>query len=460
MNNMPIRIIDSNFNLLGEIDNYESLQFTRRFYGVGEFELHININKNNTDVLQEDNLIILGTDTKKVGVIRHREIKVDEQGLASEELLIRGYALKGVVNRRITVPPTGEGYDKIKDNAETIIKHYVHVNCVSPVDIKRKIPQLDIAPDLKKGTIISWQSRYKQLDTELEEISMYSELGWDIYLDFSNMKWIFEVIEGRNLTASQDILPPVIFSVDFDNIKGQNFVDSAISYRNAGYVGGQGEEEDRAVIQVGEYEGLERIETFIDARDVEDITELPTRGEQKLAELNKVQSFESQIVDFGSFIYGQDWDLGDIVTVQNRKWGVTLDSRIVEVKEIYEVGGFQLEATFGNNVPTIIDKIKKMVSTPMVEKSNLSINNIKTSQLENDAGFITATDIPAISTYTHNQISPSSVWDITHNLNRYPSSITIVDSAGNVVWGDIKHVSVNELTISFTASFAGSVYMS
>lgn len=460
MTNMPIRIIDSSFNLLGEIDDYESLQFTRRFYGVGEFELHININKNNTDVLQEDNLIILGTDTKKVGVIRHREIKVEEQGLASEELLIRGYTLKGVVNRRITIPVVGEGYDKIKDNAETVIKHYVDVNCVNPVDIKRKIPQLDISSDLKKGPIIQWQSRYKQVDTELEDISIYSELGWDIYLDFSNMKWVFDVIEGRNVTASQDILPPVIFSVDFDNIKGQSFVDSAISYKNAGYVGGQGEEEDRAVIQVGEYEGLERIETFIDARDVEDIAELPTRGEQKLAELNKVQSFESQIIDFGSFIYGQDWDLGDIVTVQNRKWGVTLDSRIVEVKEIYEVRGFQLEAIFGNTIPTIIDKLKKMGSDPMIEKSNISVSNIKTSELENDAGFITAADVPTVSTYTHSQISPASVWNVNHNLNRYPSSISIVDSAGNVVWGDIKQISVNELTISFTAAFSGSAYIS
>ncbi len=31
MNDIPIRIIDKDFNLLGEIDNYESLIFIRRF---------------------------------------------------------------------------------------------------------------------------------------------------------------------------------------------------------------------------------------------------------------------------------------------------------------------------------------------------------------------------------------------------------------------------------------------
>lgn len=459
MNNMPIRIIDSSFNILGEIDDYESLQFTRRFYGVGEFELHINMNKNNTDVLQEDNLIILGTDTKKAGVIRHREINVDEQGLASEELLIKGYTLKGIVSRRITVPPIGEGYDKINDNAETAIKYYVDVNCVNPVDAKRKIPQLVITSDIKRGIIITWQSRYKQLDIEIEDISRYSELGWDIYLDFSNQKWVFHVVEGRDLTASQVILPPVIFSVDFDNIKGQNFVDSSISYKNSGYVGGQGEEDDRAIIQIGEYEGLERIEAFIDARDIEDIAELPIRGKQKLAELNKVQSFESQVLDFGSFIYGVDWDLGDIVTVQNRKWGATLDSRIVEVKEIYENDGFRLEATFGNTIPTIIDKIKKMISIPMVEKSNIAGNiPIKTSQLQNDAGFITASEVPKASTYTHNQIIASDTWDIVHNLGKYPN-VTIIDSAGSLVIGKINYVSNNEIKLTFSAAFSGTAYL-
>jgi len=54
MNNIPIRIIDKDFNLLGEIDNYESLIFIRRFFKVGEFELHINLDKQNVDKLQED----------------------------------------------------------------------------------------------------------------------------------------------------------------------------------------------------------------------------------------------------------------------------------------------------------------------------------------------------------------------------------------------------------------------
>ncbi|MEH7087185.1 hypothetical protein V7139_31460, partial [Neobacillus drentensis] len=55
-----VRIIDTSFNLLGEIDNYESLQFTRRFYRAGEFEMHIHIVKQHTDQLLEDRIIMVG----------------------------------------------------------------------------------------------------------------------------------------------------------------------------------------------------------------------------------------------------------------------------------------------------------------------------------------------------------------------------------------------------------------
>ena len=62
------------------------------------------------------------------------------------------------------------------------------------------------------------------------------------------------------------------------------------------------------------------------------------------------------------------------------------------------------------------------------------------------------------STYTHNQIVPLSVWTITHNLKKYPS-VTVVDSSGSVVVGDVKYLSENELQVSFSGAFAGKAYL-
>ncbi|MBE2934950.1 hypothetical protein HPJ99_06840 [Anoxybacillus flavithermus] len=448
----PIRILTPSFQFLGEIDDYESLQFIRRFRKPGEFELHINANKNLTDTLQEDNLIVLSP--RKVGVILHRELNREN----TEQLMIKGYMLQGILSRRITVPPVGQAYDKIKANAETALKHYVRQNAVEPVDPNRIIPNLIIADDLQRGAIVDWQSRFKNLVDELESISFSAGIGWDVFLDLQQQKWVFEVYEPRNLTASQSELPPVIFSIDFDNIKNQTFTESSVSYKNYGYIGGQGEGEDRAVVEVGDASGISRIETFIDARDIEDGENLTVRGQQKLQEMQKILSFESEILTYGPFVYEKDWDLGDIVTVQDKKWGITLDTPITEVKEIYEPGGFRLEATFGNTMPTLIERIKKTIDVPMVEKPIKTNVPTKLSELENDAGYITADDIPAAQSFIHEQLTPSSLWVITHNLNKYPT-VTVTDSSGNVVVGDIKHTSLNTTEISFSAAFAGKAIL-
>lgn len=353
-----IRILNTNLQPDGEIDNYESLQFIRRWQKPGEFELHININKAHTDKLVEDNLIMLGS-KKKVGVIRHRENSFDEKGNASDELIVKGTTLQGLIGRRITVPPTGQGYDRASGPAEAIIKQYVYNNCVAPSDPKRVINALTVAPYQGRGKTTVWQTRFEPLETVLQDISEFCDVGWDITLDIPNFLMVFEVSEGRNLTAGQSILPPVTFSTDFENVKNQHYVNSALNYKNVGYAGGQGEEEERLIQIVGDASGLTRVETFLDCSQAADADELVSLGEQKLAELKRVQTFEMGISPTNQFVYEKDWNLGDKVTLQSKKWGVTLDSRITEVKEIYETSGFSLEATFGNNIPTLIDKLKK-----------------------------------------------------------------------------------------------------
>lgn len=357
MNKIPVRIIDRDFNLLGEIDDYESLIFIRRFFQVGEFELHINLDKQNVDKLQEDNLILLGAYFNKVGIIGHTDKSMSEDG--KEQLIIKGSTLKGITKRRITIPLSNSAFDRAIGSQETIIKQFVNNNVVNPVDTNRKIEQVVIAEDKHRGKKDRWRTRYENLADKIQEISEYAELGWEVVLDTNINKWVFDVVEGRKLTADQELLPPVIFSVDFDNIKNKHFLKSLLNYKNVAYAGGKGEEEERLIQQIGESIGLDRREVFLDCSQADDITELKDMGKQKLDEHKITESFEAEVIPYGSFNYMQDWDLGDIVTVQDRKWGVTLNSKVTEIKESYEVNGFNLECTFGNSIPNLLDRIKQ-----------------------------------------------------------------------------------------------------
>jgi hypothetical protein len=76
---------------------------------------------------------------------------------------------------------------------------------------------------------------------------------------------------------------------------------------------------------------------------------------------------------------------------------------------------------------------------------------------------IPAAYLPAASgggdlSYTFTQGTASDTWTIAHNLGKFPS-VTVVDSAGNVGFGSVKHTDANNLVVSFGAAFAGKAYL-
>lgn len=64
-----------------------------------------------------------------------------------------------------------------------------------------------------------------------------------------------------------------------------------------------------------------------------------------------------------------------------------------------------------------------------------------------------------IISYHHVQGVASDTWNIEHSLNFYPN-VTIMDSAGNIVEGDIEYTNVNNIRAIFSAAFSGNAYLS
>jgi hypothetical protein len=59
--------------------------------------------------------------------------------------------------------------------------------------------------------------------------------------------------------------------------------------------------------------------------------------------------------------------------------------------------------------------------------------------------------------YTHTQNTSSNVWVVNHNLGKNPA-VSIVDTGGNEVEGDVLYVNLNSLTLTFSAPFSGKAY--
>lgn len=56
------------------------------------------------------------------------------------------------------------------------------------------------------------------------------------------------------------------------------------------------------------------------------------------------------------------------------------------------------------------------------------------------------------------QATAASVWNIKHNMNKYPS-VSIVDSGGNVIYGDVEYIDLNNCVCHFSAPFSGKAYL-
>lgn len=63
------------------------------------------------------------------------------------------------------------------------------------------------------------------------------------------------------------------------------------------------------------------------------------------------------------------------------------------------------------------------------------------------------------TSYEHVQSAASALWVINHNLG-YKPNVTIIDTLGRTVIGDLTYPNYNTVLITFTAAFSGSAFLS
>ncbi|MBU3216644.1 siphovirus ReqiPepy6 Gp37-like family protein [Clostridium estertheticum] len=388
---MDIYVFNRNLESIGMIDSFTSLIWTRRYYKSGEFELHCDLTPANLAFLSREN-IIYKTGDIEAGVIKYRNLKQDAEG--KEILVVKGNFLTGYLNRRIIW-----GTSILNTTAELSMRTMVNNNCINPSNTDRVIPNMVLGTLNSFISNVDYQTSYTNLADELENLSNISDLGHRINFDITNRKLVFNVYKGLdrsvNQSVNQSVNPRCIFSKEFDNILEQEYVDSLDNYKNLALVGGIGEGSERRLITIGDSVGLDRFEIFNDQKSLsntEDINGVSTtmseeyynlllrgKGNETLALTKEIQTFDSKININSNLKYKTDYDLGDIITIISKKWEVTLDSRITEIQEVYEEAGLSINITFGNNIPTLIDKIKLKLqsnSSGSNGNSNTTITNI------------------------------------------------------------------------------------
>jgi len=297
---------------------------------------------------------------------------------AGKMMTVEGRQLKGLTMDRVTVPPSfnehqmvgAQGYDTVIGSTETCMKHFVHNNMTLGT---RAIAGLEILPDQGRGVQADkYMSRHDKLSDVLLDLGEAGGLGYDIVPDLAAGKFIFDVICGADRSATQRDRPPVIFEIPRRSVASQDYSFATSGAKNTFYATMAGAEfADEAFTMIYAHDG-EEIQTGIDRREVQmTISATHPEAGQEYAELRRLAMIQAQrfLPDEGfqcdvtkiRHKYKADYWLGDIVTAQNREWGVVVHAPVTAVSTKYSQNGIQRRVTFGDAPLNVFGRLQRQI---------------------------------------------------------------------------------------------------
>lgn len=344
---MDLYVYDKSISLVAVVDDAESVIWTNRYNKAGDFEIYIRARTDLISTFAIGNYV-LRSDDDMCGIVEKIQLTTDVEN--GDYFTITGRDAKSLLGRRVIWKQT-----ILSGTVEDGIRQLITENIISPTKETRKISNFVLGDKINITSTISQQFTGDNLYDAVSSICESFGLGFKVILNVATKQFVFTLYQGVNRGNNQDLVPYVIFSTDFENISSTSYTYNDQTYKNVALVAGEGEGNARKMQAVGDSSGLDRYELFVDARDLStnngeistsDYTnQLIQRGTEKLAENNVTETFEGEVITSLQYVYKTDYFCGDIVTITN-EYGITGNTRIVEIIESFGVDGYKIVPTF------------------------------------------------------------------------------------------------------------------
>ena len=349
---MDIRVLDTNFNVLTIMDQYESFIWTDRYREYGDFELYLLAHDDLFNYIKQDYYLQI-SDSEHMMIIE--QIKIESDAEDGNHVTISGRSLESILDRRIVWKQ-----QTVSGTLQDGIKALLDDSIINPSVAERKIDNFIFEPSTDTAvTGVTREAQYTgdNLYDVVKEVCEAYGIGFKITLNDSN-QFVFKFYSGTDRSYEQTANPYIVFSPNFENILNSNYIEANSALKNVTLIGGEGEGSDRKYATFGSASGLSRRELFTDARDIsstvdsedtmtdaEYTAKLQERGREKLYENVVTTSFEGEAETTTMFKYGQDFFIGDIVQVAD-EYGHELAARIIELVISEDTDGYSVYPTF------------------------------------------------------------------------------------------------------------------
>lgn len=347
---MNLWIYTEDFIAQGIVDTASSIIWANRARQCGDFELYVSVTTELQDLLRVDRFVVRDDDDM-IGIIERVETGTDEEN--GDYIIASGRCIRSILARRIIWDQT-----EINGNVENGLRRLVTDAIIDPIITARKYDRLTLATAHGYTDTIQAQFTGDNLLEAIEKMSAAKDYCFKITRGEENVL-VLDFYKGVNRSKSQTVNPRIIFSEEYDNLLASKYTHDKSNYKTVALVAGEGEGAARRRRTVGrsvDQSGLHRRELYVDARDVssnegkisdEDYNaQLDERGDTALCEAPDVRSMEGTIEPRQMYAYKTDYFLGDTVTVIN-KYGVEVDTQVLEVVEVWDQNGYACTPTFG-----------------------------------------------------------------------------------------------------------------
>lgn len=350
---MEVWILNEEFQNIALIDVFESLIWTERYDGAGNFELYTPIEQALLDILKQNRYVWL-KDSDQMMIIE--EIQINTEAESGDFLIVSGRSLESILDRRIIWKQTN-----LSGNLQNAIKKLLDENVINPEIENRKIKnfvfQESEDEEITKLTISAQYTGDNLYDT-IETICKSYSIGFRVMFRVPENQFVFSLYAGKDRSYGQLRNPYVIFSPNYENIINSNYIESDKTLKNVALVAGEDSGAQRKTLVIGTSSGLNRRELYVDARDIQSGDEngttltpaqynakLEARGNEKLADNQKTILFEGQAETTRTFVYGVDFFKGDLVQIVNA-YNMEQKVRVSEIVRCQDTTGYSTYPTF------------------------------------------------------------------------------------------------------------------
>lgn len=346
-----IYVINRQLNVVGVIDKYSSVIWTTRYYKSGDFELCVGATENMLSLLRENFFLVRDKDITEeemhnVMIIKNIELKTDaEEG---DTLIVTGKSISSIVGQRVVLSQTS-----LRGQVKECIYLVLLENIILPKLTERKIENLIYEETEGLTDYLEIQVTGDDLETFISEVCQRYSIGWEVFIRGKN--FVFKLYKGTDRSYNQTENPYIVFSSDFDNLVNSDYQYITENFKNVAIVAGEGEGAERKKEIVGKASGLNRYETWVDARDISsnngEINDseysrmLRERGNEDLSEFSNNELFDGEADTTTQYVLNRDVFLGDVVQIEN-DYGINASTRILEVIESEDASGEKVIPTF------------------------------------------------------------------------------------------------------------------